>query len=754
MQNAVDLKNNVYGPLCQIWEQRIQASRQARERFDLIRNQCMQFYDSTAGFMWEDDFNQKHFGGNLAKPKFCITLNKAFEFVSIYGPSLFWRYPARKVFSQRTFQLTPELIGDMELFQQLQQQDMLEQSAQESRNNMMESYLNWSQREQPQGLQSHAVMAITDALLSGRGCLWPETYEFDGSETPYTKLQYDSVANLFIDADCRDPHLETAGYIMRRHVNATWAVERMFELPKGSLSQYSTKNSFESQVRSRAREENGKADASGVNKNFDCIEWYEIWSKVGVGPRMNGAESHVVDHFDRVIGDYAYLCIAPGVPFPLNTPADQFYGDDAYSEEEVRARMSWRAGNLGQSFPIWKDNSWPVALLDFNPVPGSPYPMAPLGPGIGELMALNILMSAYVDQAWENRKTILAYYESSAEELTAALNKDSSYITVPMNDSMQKSIGDMMQILQRPEMNQDLLMAINVVSEMFDRRVGLNELMYGNQGSTQIRVAADIRERSARSMVRPDKMGNDVAKWMSDASRLEMFLAIMHVDGSSLRHLLGEIGSQIWNDMFEIQDLNDVLREMSATVEASEIRRPSKETETANIQSLQQYLLPVLQLFAQETGNTEPFNGFLEKIGEAMEMDTSQFAIPEWRPETDPEQAQLQQMAQQLELQKAEAEVSDKQAAAGQKQAQAQKLLFDTAVAAQESGVNDGDIRELEHEQKLRHNEEEHSLSMMQSQDTHLQQLLFDEANHQLGERIKAEGAVNTMEIQREQAGQ
>ena len=68
--------------------------------------------------------------------------------------------------------------------------------------------------------------------------------------------------------------------------------------------------------------------------------------------------------------------------------------------------------------------------------------------------------------------------------------------------------------------------------------------------------------------------------------------------------------------------------------------------------------------------------------------------------------------------------------------------------------MNDGDIRELEHEQKLRHSEEEHSLSMMQSQDTHLQQLLFDEANHQLGERIKAEGAVNTMEIQREQAGQ
>lgn len=779
MINPLDMKTYVSGPLCQVWEQRIEASKRARKRFDAVRRQCMDFFGSSAGFMWDRDHNKDYFDGNLPKPKFQITINKAFEFVSIYGPSLFWQYPTRKVMSQRTLELVPEIFGDpqdpfvQQMFQQYAQRDQLERGRQNFVNKMMENYLDWSQREQPNGgLIGNGVMCITDALLSGRGCLWPETYYFPGSDTPYTQLRFDSVANLYIDADCNDPYLESAGYIMRRHVTPAWQVERMFSLKKNSLAKHAKMKSQEQIVREEAAKSGADARGAGT---FDCIEWYEIWSKVGVGPRMNGAENNMLDRLDEVVGDYAYLCIAPGVKYPLNAPVDKFFGDDGWDDEEVSQAFEWRACNYGHALPAYKDNRWPVALLDFNRVPNSPYPLAPLGPGLGELIALNVLMSAYVDMAWENRKTILGYYKSAAEDMVQALESDDAFVRVPLNDVMQKSITDVMQILQRPEANRDILQAISMVSASFDKRVGLNELLYGNAGATQIRVAADIRERSTNSSIRPQKMAGDVAAWMSEASQLEMFLASMHVRGESLTHLLGSVGAAVWDEEFG-EATDQLLREMKATVEASEVRRPNKERDTANVQSLQQYVLPLLQNYAQSTGDTEPLNAFFERVGQAMEMDTRDFHLPPWQaPEPDPEevamQQQLQQATTELQLQKLAAEVEDKQAGAAQKQAAAQQNMVSAELEVQklaadiedkqasafqrqaagqndlvkaathmvQAGVAQGDVREMEHMQRLRHDAEAHEQQMIHDQERHVQQLLFNESDYQMDAAAETE---------------
>jgi len=731
------MTSDFFRPLCNVWEQRIKASQRARQRFDAIRKQCEAFVGSKAGFMWEEEHKKQFFSGSLPDPKFKITINKAHEFVAIYGPSLFWQYPHRKVASQRTLELTPEIFGDpndpqvQQIFQQFVMQDQAEEAKRSFSNHMMENYLAWSQREQPHGLMSNAIAAITEGLLTGRGVLWPETYEFPGTETPYTKLQFDSVRNLYIDPDCNDQHLESAGYIMRRHVNPIWQVEKIFNLPKGKLYGKGTHNSAEKTVRDEAQ----KADKnnSGAQATFDSIEWYEIWSKVGVGPRMNGHDHAWLDTFDEAIGDYAYLCIAPGVEYPLNAPPELFFGENAMDDEQTKLAFEWRTANYGHPFPVWKDNRWPVALLDFIPVSGSPWPMSPLAPGLGELIALNILTSSYVDQAWENRKTIIGYLESASETVKEALETDEAFCKVPINDNMQKSIRDVIQILPRSPANQDILQAISMMDAGFDRAVGLNELMRG-ESARQVRVASDIRERSARSSVRPDKMAGDVAQWMTNASQLEMFLAAMHVDGASLTHLLGGFGGQMWNQEFSGQPVEVLLREMKATVEASEIRKPDKERDTANIQALQQFWLPTLTQYAQETSNTEPVNGFLDAIGKATEMDTQEFHLPPWQPPVDPEQQQMQQAMQQLEMQKTAAEVEDKQAGATQKQATAQKAMVDAAATMADSVVNSSDVREMEHEQRIRQREEEHDQSMIHTQETHVQQLLFDETQALLDE--------------------
>ena len=739
LDTASDMQASFWGPLCQVWHQRISAAKTARKPFDYLHDQCLAYYGSTAGFMWKDDHKSKFFGGNLPAPKFKITVNKAYEFVSIYGPSLFWQYPHRKVMTQRVLELTPEIFGDpndpqvQQIFQQFAMQDAAEQSKRRFANSMMEIYLGYSQREQSSGLMSHAISAIKDALLSGRGVLWPETYTMPDMETPYTRLKYGNVRNLYIDPDCNDPQLESAGYIMRRHVSPIWQVEQIFGLEKGRLRSAGNYQSGDQVVRNEANEKK--------SKTFDCIEWYEIWSKVGVGPRMNGHDHAMLDTLDETLGDYAYLCIAPTVHFPLNAPPERFYGEDAMGDEEVRAAFEWRSGDYGHPFPCWKDNRWPVALLDFNPMSTSPWPMAPLAPAMGELIAINILTSAYADIAWENRRTIVAYLKSAAEDVKKALTSDAAFVDVEINDNAQKSIKDVISLFNRPNANTDILQALDILQSNFDKRVGLNELLYG-ESSRQVRVAADIRERSSRASVRPDKMAGDVATFITNASQLEMFLASKHVEGASLTHLLGQFGGHLWDQEIRSQPDDVIFREMKATVEASEVRRPDKERDTANVQGMQQYWLPFLADYAKTTSDTGPINGFLDKMGDAMEMDTKPFHLPPWQPPTDPEQQQLQQQSQQLELQKLGAEVEDKQAGALQKQATAQKAMVDAAATMADSSIGADDVKEMTHEQKLRHVEEQHTQKIIHDQEAHVQQLLFQESEALVNEALTVATAV------------
>lgn len=721
-EDANQLQAQFYHPLTTIWLERIKAAKRAKERFDAIGKTCNDFYESQAGFMWKQ---KQYFNGELPSPKFAFTIAKAFEFVSIFGPHLYWQYASRKVFSQRKLKLTPEIFGDpndpqvQELAGQVMMQEAQEEALTNFGNQMMSSVLDWTQREQPGGgLITHGMHAVTESLIKGMSLLWPETYAPPGSEARYTKNTYDTVDNLLVDPDCSDPLWESAGYIVRKHVDPIWFVERKFGLERGRLDNMGTVKSKEH----AARQEANQATKDKKNDTFDCMEWYEIWSKVGVGPRTKDLNHKMVDMFDQQVGDYAYLVVAPGVPFPLNAPPEKYFGDDPASSDEVKEMFKWRCANFGDEFPCWKDNRWPVAVLSYNPILGSPWPLAPLAPGLGELIALNVLTSSYVDTAWNNRQQILAYVASAASELEAAINTDAALVKIKLNDNIHDNINNTIQFLNRPHANTDQLQAIEMMAAAFDRRVGLSELHYG-ESKTQVRIAADSRQKSDAVNIRPEKMSGDVARWMTDASQMEMFLLAIHGRGVDLTHVLGGFGASQWDQYFGQMPIEQLMREAKATVEASEVRRPNKERDTANIQSLQQFMLPMLQQYAQETSNTEPLNQFIEMMSEAMEMQGSPIELPPWQPPVDEEQQQMQQQQQQLEMQKTAAEAESKKAGA-------QKALADAAATMIDSQVPGGMIGEMKHEQALRHKEELHYQNLAIGSQVHEQALTQDGQSH------------------------
>ena len=761
-KTPLDLTSQFYRPLVNIWIERLSAARTAKGRFTKVAEQCTEFYEAGAGFMWEEKFKRDYFAGKLPSPKFKITIAKLYEFVAIYGPHLFWQYAKRKVITQRQMVLRPEMFGDpndptvQQVFAQVLQQDTVEQAMSSFANEMMGNYLDWSQREQPSGLSINGQMAVTEALVKGMGCLWPDVYSFPGSDQKFTRLRYKTVNNFFIDPDCKDPMLETAGYVALRHVNPIWQIEKKFNLPKGTLAGKGNISSMEQISRNNQKKQPGES-AKGTH---DQIEWWEIWSKCGVGPRAAAMSHQMIDEFDEQIGDYAYLCVANGVPFPLNAPPDKYFGDNPATPEDVKSMFEWRYADYGEQFPIWGDAKWPVALLSFNKLSNSPWPLAPAAPGLGELIAINILTSSYVDQAWSDRKSIIGYLKSSLGDVKQALESENAIETVAINDNVQKSISDCIQYLNTPGRQNTLLEAIEMLSQNFDKRVGLSELQYG-MSSTQIRVASDVRTRSESANIRPEKMSKDVAAWMSEAAQMEMFSAIMYVEGKSLTHLLGGYGASQWDALIKAMPIEQAMREMKATVEASEVRRPNHERDTANVQALQQYITPLLQQYAMTTGDTKQLNDFFDMIGESMEMPAiTRLKLGPWSPPTDEQSQQIMQAHQQAEVENVQSDSAQKQAAAKKLQAEAVATMAEMGAEGEGEGQNaaadkakEVAVDEVKFRQSLSHKQQDHEQKMISNQELLVQKLLFNEAEASIKQKsMQDQGAIKNAQAKRKSA--
>lgn len=719
------MQSDFLRPLVDVWKKRIESAKAAKLPFQRTAAQCLAFFDAEAGFMFSDEHQKQFFGGKLPRPKFRVTVALPYEYVSIYGPHLFWDYASRKVISQKTFRVRQEMFGDendpsaVRAFMDAQEAERKDDIATGISNEMLESYLNFSQREQPSGVVSHANMAITEALVKGAGLMFTQAYSFPGSTDTFTRNVYGTVDDLYIDPDCRCPFLSTAGYVVYRHVQPVWEVERKFNLPAYSLDGKGTHRSVESVSMDSA---NG---GPVKTETFDLIEWYEIWSRVGIGPRSKSMSHKMVSQFDEVVGDIGYLCISPNVDFPLNAPAEKFFsgsaGDGMATNEEVADLFEWRCMGYGKQFPSWMDSRWPFAMLAFQRRTNSPWPIPPLANGLGELIAINILTSVHLDMVWANRKQIIAYLRSMTNAVKEAIEGDDLFSTVEINDASMSSIDKAVQFLNRPQSaaKSDVLEAIAKLKSDFYQRVGLNDLMYGNS-DTQIRVAADIRERTASSNIRPEKMSGDVAAWATEWSQLEMFCAILHVDGASIRHLVGEFGASVWDSLVRATPPDRVMREMKASVEASEIRRPNKERDTANVQSLQQYITPLLQQYAMSTGDSGPLNSFIAMVGEAMEMPID-IQLGNWAPPSDPAAAQAQQEAQA-------AEIEQMRATAGEKAARAENLHVQSTIAAMNAGETVAGKLETDHQQQVRHKQENHEQGMIHEQEKFLQQIMMNEA--------------------------
>jgi len=641
-------------------------------------DQCMMFFCAATGFMWDGKFSAQMFGGkNRPLPTFRLTMAKAFELVAIYGPAIMNRYPVRQARAREPMEFPIELFGDPNSphVQEFHQAMMAEQGqasqADVMRAMLVDRWLNYTPREQPHGgLLGHCERGVTAGLVKGRACLWPRAYAMPGSNRTLTGCFEDDPNNLLIDPDATGLH--DAKWIAQRCTHPIWWVEREYGLPVDSLKGKGNSQSAFAQGQSVVNPNAAHERATG--QTFDQITYYKIWSKGGAGARLKGVATPLKKAFDDVVGDYAYIVVAPGVPFPLNAPS---FKVRSWGDREVKAAFQW-------PIPFWADDRWPVAILDFYDKPQSSWPIAPMAPGLGELKAINLFVSFLAQRIWSNARDFYICPQGMKEQIEPIIRSGYDMGVFEVINPLGPNIADSMQILQFPQTNLDVWKIIEALSMIFDRRTGLTELAYGqNPGGTQPRTAEEMLVKQSSMSVRPDYMAHRVEEWLSEAARLEAFVMRWSVRPEDTAGLFPPIGQQMWAQLIWNQPVETVVREMEFSVVAGSARKPNKDRDVANVSQMMQMMAPIAAQYAGLSTDPGPINWLMQQWGASVDQNVSGAQFGPWAPPPPPpdtptpEQMQMELMQQELEVKAQEAElkqqakIADAQLGASVKQADA-----------------------------------------------------------------------------------
>lgn len=644
MFDLADLSGHeFFRPMVTGWLSKIEAAVKCkgRTKWKEVADECLMFYSRSAAAMWDSTYSRKFWKGVKA-PKFRITVNKAFEFVAIYGPNLIWDTPHRTVNTKKLLDIPPEVLGPMaEQFQMMNAQETAKDKAVAQ---LMQHWLNYTPREMPGGgLESHNELAVVDALVKGRGCLWPQVYRMPGSERTLTGCFRKPPEDLLIDPDFKT--LQEAKWIALRHVEPHWVVEKKFQLPANSLKNKATVESGWHYAELKGTDDQGTGERKSGKTN-DLVVWYEIWSKMGTGARLTGMPDFLKNQLEESVGDYAYLAICPDCPYPLNCPADKVR--NGATERDIKADFEWPV-------PLWTDDRWPVEVLDFYADPESAWPLPPLAPGLGELKAINCIVSWLVNRTWQNGRQMWGvlgqYYDEMKKQLDDGDDLSVFAIPVGQHDDIKK----ICQLFESKEVNRDSWEILNLLSETFDKRVGLTAFVYGqNEDGTQDRTAETTNSRKQAVGVRPEFMQKKVIGWQSRAASVEGFLTRWFVKSNDVVPLLGQSGAMLWKQLIEGTDVELVVRQMDFQIAAASIRRPNKDRDIENMQEVMARWLPVAQGRGELTQDYQPINGAMQIWGELHDMDVSKLYFP--ASEQDPEMPQLQKEQLRAEVQKTSAE--------------------------------------------------------------------------------------------------
>lgn len=575
------------------WRELIQLAITAKKDFQADADECMAFFDGPYDFLYgltevgqrgEFIFAGKH---KMPRPSCTMTVNKVAEGVQLFGPTLYHRNPNRQVSPRVLPELPIEIFGDpndpqtMAMFQPLLMQMSQGQLVDHVRSIMMEGLLNYL--PVAMNLKDNSRKGIDQAIITGCGVMWHTIDQLPGSPFKLPKNEYDTVDNFLMDPDGES--FEAPKWIARRRVKPVWEVETKFGMEPGTL-----RSNYESHSHAAAVEAAGTEYKKRSGKTNDLIVYWEIWSKMGLGALLRGISKDAADA-DR-FGQYVYLAVTESCDYPLNLPEAIWE-----NEEELYRRCQWET-------PFWCDRSvsfpWPCSPLAFHHSPKKVWPISHFKPAMGELKFINWTYSFLASGVQKRSRDFIVCLKSLTEELKEKVLEGDDLTLLEIESAMGMKIDEMIGFLKHPEMHHDLIPILERVERNFEKRTGLNELIYG-QSEHQYRSAEEANIKGQNLSIRPDDMRNKVEDWMTDVARKDALAARWHMTQEDIAHIWGPLHASAWQQFVATSDIYELVDALEYRVEAGSTRKPNadKDIQDAN-QALQTFFAPFFQ-YAQGT---------------------------------------------------------------------------------------------------------------------------------------------------------
>ena len=649
-------QDNPLRPIVAAWLEKIKLATRHKKPFADDAEEAMQFFAGDPTFMWDNQYARGERGYNkgIDPPAFRMQVNRVWEAVRLFTAVIHHRNPQRTVTPKQYPFVPPEMLGifpqppmpqmgpdgqpvmgpdgqpvmmpdpGMQQYQQGMQTQQMMQERRKLVSQLLESYLNYTPNELD--FKGHSRRVVEEAFIKGAGVWWHELYQPPGSQLKMAGSFYDSVDNLVWDPDADE--FQDIRWCARKRIQPLDEVAAKFGLSREDLKGHM--ESYASQADKNRRDYMSEKKRGQTN---DLICYWEIYSKTGFGDRMKNADKDLRGKFDA-IGPNCYIVVAEGVEFPLNLPPKML-------QEEVDETGIPQGFFMAAQWPIpfWAEpNGWPFTLLAWHGKPGYSWPLSLIRPGIGELRFINWAMSFLATRIATSAQTLIGVAKAADPDLKAKIldSSEGGFKIVEISEAIGRSVNDVISVFNLPGVTADMYQIIAEVTALFDRRVGLTELIYG-MTRNQFRSAAEATVKAEQISVRPDDYANTLEDSLSEVARKEALLARWMIYPQDVAPILGPMAAQAWQMHVQGESPDAIVREYSYRVEAGSARKPNLATKIENMTQFMQIMMPVAQGLLQ-AGQPNLFNGLLEQWGKTMNYDVSTFLVPPPPPPNPNEQ--------------------------------------------------------------------------------------------------------------------
>lgn len=315
--------------------------------------------------------------------------------------------------------------------------------------------------------------------------------------------------------------------------------------------------------------------------------------------------------------------------------------------------------------------------MSFHKVPGHIWPMSHFKPGMGELKWLTWAMSFLANKVRTSCGTMIAVLKSAGEDLKKALEANVDNKVIELSSLVGENINNVVSFLQQPPFHGDIWKVVEAVFNLWDKRIGLSELLYG-MTDTQDRSATETATKQENASARISDMRAQVEDHATMVARKEVMAIRWLYKAEDVDFLLGEEGTRVFEQDVITADLESLVREYEYSVVAGSTRLQDRQVKINNLNT---FLSNFGQVFAQFAGQgiVEPINAIMSHWGKLYSTDTQDFQIhiPPPPPAPPDPRIELEMQKMQFEMQKMQADAQlDREAQQADMAMKQQELEF------------------------------------------------------------------------------